>query len=183
LLGRNIGTLEKVDYLNPEAKDGEARWIFISWDGPPDGVVYVLSCNGHVLAERRLGYLERLEFGPYVLNRATIEAWYIPGSGTGINDHSIAILMFDGKSIRILWDHPVDDSATEPADMFRGEPQSNGMRTDEQTYHWEYGDREEKLIKVTGRETRATENRTIRRILPPEKYCFRAAEMKYARCK
>ena len=144
--------------------------------------MFVLACDGHVLAKRDYYKVERINFGPNVLSKTSIETWYIPDSGTGINNHSIAILMFDGKSIRTVWNHDVSDVSAAPADLFTGEPQGKGMRTDEQTFQWEFTS-DEQVIEVTGRETRATENRTIRRILPPEKYCFKAPEMKYVRCK
>lgn len=181
LMGGEFAGLDRAEYMF--TGNARIRWLFISFGGPPDGEVFVLSCNGHVLAKRELGFVERYGWGPELPSLNTAEVWFIPNSGTGINDHSVALLVFDGKSIRILWDHAVDDSATEPAYLFDGKPQSNGMRTDEQTYHWEYGDRDEKIIKVTGRETRSTGIRTIRRTLPPEKYCFDASKLKYVRCR
>lgn len=182
LMGGEFGGLERVDYFFSFADRSRLRWLFISWEGPPDGEVFVLDCDGHIRAKREFGYVEQTNSGPDPGGRNSVEVRYVPDSGTGIDDHSVAILSFDGKAINVLWDHAVDDRATQPAYTFGGKPQSNGMRTDEQIYEWEY-DTHGLVIKVTGRETRSTDTRTIRRKLPSEKYCFKAAEMKYVRCK
>jgi hypothetical protein len=175
-------------YASPEtalyiySNNPQVRWLFISWGAPPGGELFVLACNGHILAKRNFYKVERLDFGPNILNRTSIETWYIPASGTGINNHSVAILLFDGNSIRIVWDHDLNDVSSAPADLFTGEPQGKGMRTDEQTFQWQFAS-DERVIEVTGHETRATESRTIRHVLPPEKYCFSASILRYVRCK
>ncbi len=174
LMGGGFAALESVQYFYYGANLN--RWVFISWGAPPGGMVFVLACDGRVIAERYLGHLEKFDEGPTVNGKETVEVRYISATGTGTFDRSVSLLRFDGKFIVDLWDHDAND--------FGSIPERDGRWLSEtDVYDWEYQLREPVAeIRVTG--TRKTElnGRTHTRGLPPEKYCYREDKNKFVRC-
>lgn len=81
---------------------------------------------------------------PFVNDRPTIEIIAVSDSGTGISDHSVNLLQFDGHTIRRLWAHP---SLSE-----WDEPTAHGEETGKQMYVWHYEENGTKIF-VRGEET------------------------------
>jgi hypothetical protein len=93
----------------PVDKRSNLRWVAVSWyGGPPDGRLFLLNCSGTKIAEANLGslgYVERLRTVRSIGGIATVAATYISAWGTGIEDHSVALLQYRGGRIRVLWTH------------------------------------------------------------------------------
>src|SRR5215469_6411626 len=85
LLGPQIVTsYEKADYLFFNSPNGLIRWLFVSFEAPKDGVLFILSCDGRVISIRELGWVDRLEIGPSINGQATAEVVYVTATGTGV---------------------------------------------------------------------------------------------------
>jgi len=192
LLGRDFAGLEKVDYRFIDTKAGQLRWVFLSWAGPKGGTVFVLSCDGHVVAEHGLGYAEELEFGP-LPDPWTIDVKYTDATGTGLLERSESFLQFDGKTIAVLWDHKILDRSTFPNFMWTGRQDDDRSRTDTYTYQWTYSQPRNE-IRVTGthkveldpgpRKHKAGSDPSVvhSSALPEEKYCFKSEANRFVRC-
>ena len=100
------------------ALDGAAprlRWVAVSWDGPPDGNLYVVNCGGTKIAQlNSLGYVKRLQRVPRIGRIRAVAVTYVPAAGTNIETQSVAILQYRSGRIHILWSHPTLDAAYAP---------------------------------------------------------------------
>jgi hypothetical protein len=96
---------------------GVLRWAFASWEGPPEGTALVVGCDGKPAASFGTGFVEHVRSGPVVNHRGTVEIIVIPDFGTGISDHSVELLQFDGRRILKLWSHMCDDEWGEPVPL------------------------------------------------------------------
>ncbi len=185
LLGQDIAGLRDIQYLPLQHKIGPLRWAFLSWEGPPDGMVFVLSCDGQILAKRGLGFIDKLKAGPAVEGQSTVEARYVSGSGTDMDEHAVSLLAFDGKSIRVLWDHPSYDSST--MSTLRENPKTHQIiwRADTYSYAWSYlpaRSMNKTAIDVTGVHEIDISGVIHKRAARPERYCYRSGKNEFVRC-
>jgi hypothetical protein len=130
LIGRDIAGAVPVKFYPVADSYGALRWAFASWGGPPDGMAFVIGCNGKSIDSVGIGSLDSVRSGPIVNHRGTVELIVVPGSGTGISVRSVVLLQFDGHRIGKLWEHESEDKWYEP------------MRTQTETgnisYRWQY---------------------------------------------
>jgi hypothetical protein len=182
VLGRDIGTFDDVDFRGFRAGDVNLRWLFISWGAPPDGMVFVLTCGGRAIAKLNLGNVRQITQGPWIGQDETIQVIYVPGSGTGINLESVALLRFDGKSIVKLWDHDSDDISSFSSAMLGGALNDERLETKTDHYDWRYS-KSGKEIAVSGNRTIELGGRIRHTALPREKFCYRAAKHQFLRCR
>jgi hypothetical protein len=182
VLGEDIGTFDDVDFRGFRAGDVNLRWLFISWEAPPDGMVYILKCGGRVIAKLGLGNVRQVTQGPWIGRDETLQVIYVPASGTGINLESVALLRFDGKSIVKLWDHDSDDVSAFSSAELGGAPNDERLEVKTEHYDWRYSKSGREIIVSGGRAVELG-GHTKHTKLPREKFCYRAAKHQFLRCR
>jgi hypothetical protein len=178
--GIGIG-IEKAEFRLFSLPKGAARWLLMSWDGPKDGLITVIACDGHTLAKLGLGYFDQAVRGPMVNGKETLEVLYVPETGTGINHQSVALLQFDGNSISVLWNHPSQNIDTFPNGLL-GANDDPRLRTTREIYRWEY-EKNGTGIRVTGLRTTELGRAKRTQKLPSEHWCFQPTTRKFEACK
>ena len=92
-----------------EADGKTVQWYGIQWESPPGGLLYVLSCDGKVLALKRIGAVLSINAGPRLPGVGdTVVVDYIEGSGTGAQIQSSSVLSLQGTHLRELWTHDLN---------------------------------------------------------------------------
>jgi hypothetical protein len=186
LLGPNFPVnYEKADYLLFDTPTGRIRWLFVSYEGPKDGVLFVLSCNGQVITSRGVGWIDKLDFGPTVNGQTTVEAVYVTASGTGLYVEGVSLFTLDGKSVRDLWDHESYDMGSFPPSLWSRDPRETRWRTEIETYEWKYvpiRSANKSEIAVTGTHEIDYDDKARVKPTKPEKYCYRTDKNKFVRC-
>jgi hypothetical protein len=151
------------------------RWVGASWyGGPPEGKLYVLDCGGTKVAEADLGsldYVESLRATRSIGGIPTIAATHISTWGTGIEDHSVALVQYRGGRARVLWTHFIRGS------WYPGD----GRHNEEEYASWRVL-RDGTRIEVITVHTIFGKHRKVRR-LPTEYYCLRTAVWRFVPCK
>ncbi|WP_394762693.1 hypothetical protein [Phenylobacterium sp.] len=155
------------------------QWVLVSWEGPPEGKVFVADCAGRRLADLDLGYVDHATAGPAIQGNATLEVRYIPATGTNIREQSVSLLQFQKEAISVLWDHKSMELASAPlvpmdtADLYRWRFLDGGLR-----------------VAVTGTRTTGTIKDMRRGIiigrnkaLPAESFCFDAKRGVFTGCR
>jgi hypothetical protein len=183
---RSIIQFEGTYFPAPEARfllstfDGrDVQWIGASWEGPVGGAIFLLDCAGKRIAATNLGAVKKLRFGPVLQARRTVEITYVPGTATGEIYSNVALALFDGTSIKMLWDHLVSDSV---------EMQGVGSEYDDM-FQWRYS-ADGQTIEVTGRRKVGAVRDSkfgwpagTTHALPKESYCWNRTESKFSRCR
>jgi hypothetical protein len=184
----SVGSLDKVEYRTFVIPHAELRWLLISFGGPPMGGAYVIACNGGVIARLPLGYFDRVTDGPVIDGHRTLEVLYIPASGSGIQEQSVALIQFSGNAISVLWDHASADISSAPYSLWGGRSGDSRWRTETTIYKWHYIESGLE-IRVTGTRANTIVASTYRghlsgvvHPLPPERYCFQSGVHKFLRC-
>ena len=172
LLERDAGNPERVEYRLFDTKAGPMRWLFLSWENPQDGMAFVLACDGHAVAKRKVGYVVSHGWGqPGNIGPGSgVEITTTSMTSTGVLSVFDSRLQYDGKAINVLWTH---DSMVTP-----GAP---GPDSTTDTYQWIFFPPQNE-IRVTGKRTKALGDDAKSVALPEEKYCFRADANRYVRC-
>jgi hypothetical protein len=167
-------------FLPFDADGQRLQWMGTSWDGPPDGALFVLDCAGSRLAALRLGYVQELRAGPTISGIGQMfEVIYTLGSGTGEREESVSLVAFDKSSISVLWSHEASESASAP---------SLGIEYSDR-FSWRFDDKGTR-VEITGERKVGKFNdaehgwapNTIH-TLPSEAFCWNTAENVYAVCK
>lgn len=179
MVGKEI---EKAEFRIFSLPEGAARWLLVSWDGPKGGLVDVLACDGHAVANLGLGYFDQAMQGPIVNGRATLEVLYVPATGSGINLQSVALLQFDGKAVSVLWDHLSRNINSFPNALDGGAADDERWRTTTDVFRWEYT-KNGTEIRVTGSQKNELGKATRTHKLRPERYCLQPSTHKFATCK
>jgi hypothetical protein len=161
-------------------RDGNTlQWVGASWEGPPEGALFVLDCEGRRLASLPLGHVEKLAPGPIITGFGeTVEVVYIPGIATGEEWQDVSLVAFYGGSIVVLWSREATDLVAMP----------EGKSDYEENYNWRYYD-EGKIILLTRKravgEFADSEHgwaSHTTHALPVETFCWHSELLKYASC-
>jgi hypothetical protein len=179
LVARDV-TPEIVAYRLFDTKAGPTRWLFLSWNNPSeDGMVFVLACDGHVVAKQRVGYIRGHDWGgppdPRTgpgtqVDVTTSVATPTPDHRNSIITQSDTWLQFDGKTIAVLWTH-----ATFVTHI------GNGPGSTADTYEEDFLPPQNE-IHVLGKRRMVLDEDAKPVSLPEERYCYRAALNRYVRC-
>ena len=164
-------------FLPSRIDSQDVQWVGASWEGPVGGAIFLLDCHGKKITARNLGAVKQLHAGPVLKAGPTVEITYIPGTATGEISSNVALALFDGASIKILWDHLVSDSVEMPRVEY------------DDGFEWRYS-ADGQAIEVTGRrKVGAARDATFgwaagtTHSLPKETYCWNGPEGKFSPCK
>ena len=184
LLEQNRGELNLTGTYFPVARalfmsdDANRRqWMGTSWEGPRDGVLFVVDCAGKKIAALQQGAVLRLRAGPVLPIGPTVEVLYMPGTATSEQWTQVDVAFFNGTSIDVLWTQTAIDDV--------GFPTLADYRDD---FAWEFSPDGSK-IHVTGQ-------RKVRTIpdaehnwgpgtahaLPEPTFCWNPARRSYLGC-
>lgn len=150
----------------------DLRWVAASWEGPADGNLYVIGCDGEKVAEATsLGYVERLGPAPRIGGLPTVAVTYIPATGTSIKLRSVALVQYRAGQPRVLWEHATLDAAYPPASL--------GPSYEERTT-WRFLDGHSRIEAITVRTLLGKSRRTVN--LPAARFCLRTSVWRYVPC-
>lgn len=143
-------------------------WVAVSWDGPPDGRLFVVNCNGDKVADGEpIGHVESIEAGPQIGGEQTVAVSYISASGTNIKARAVVLVEFQRGRIRILWRHATLDAGFPPLTPVAEEDRTS----------WRFGNGVQKIDAIT---THKEGGRV--RWRKAERYCLRPHIFRYVRC-
>jgi hypothetical protein len=81
----------KAKFLPFDADGRRLQWMGASWEGPPDGALFVLDCAGAPITVLHLGHVQQRGAGPTLSGIGqTFEVIYISGTGTGVQEERMA---------------------------------------------------------------------------------------------
>lgn len=83
------------------------QWYGIQWESPPNGLLFVLSCEGKVLIRKTLGAVDSIEPGPRLPGAGNTIIVYLHASGTGEQNQWISVLSLSRMHLRELWTHDI----------------------------------------------------------------------------
>jgi hypothetical protein len=168
-------------FPSPEAKfllqtidKQDVQWMGISWEGPQNGALFLLDCNGTALAHSNLGSIKELKTGPVVPAGQTVEVVYNSEDGTGLYAISTAWVRYDNGTIVTLWKHENSSVVTFPS---LGDDYKD-------TFAWTLSPDGER-ITVTGKRVVDTVEHDhgwasgTTHDLPTKYYCWSSGEMKF----
>jgi len=179
--------VEKVDYLPLDFAGIPIRWMFVSYSASYDSgaKVFVLSCDGTVLAQTDTGPILTVAFTTSITNREyvnrdyTVEAHYEDLRNSG---ESTIIMQYKNNEILHLWVHPIRTETYWPGTHPGVAHRDDHIRKVTDTYSWTYN-RYTNTIEVTGqRATELKSGSTTYRTLSPEKFCYRPEFTRYVPC-
>jgi len=91
-------------FVSSTDKGVSIQWMGTRWSDY-EGTVFVLDCRGKVLTTSVLGSVVRMRRGPVLPGLGlTVEVVYIPGHASSVRWESVALLVFQNNSIRVLWE-------------------------------------------------------------------------------
>jgi hypothetical protein len=143
-------------------------WVAVSWEGPPEGRLFVVNCEGHKVADdESIGYVEGIEAGPRIGGEQTVEVTYTSAAGTNIKARAVALVQFRRGRIRFLWRHATLDAGFHPLTPVDEEDRTS----------WRFGNGVQKIDAITTHE----EGGRVR-WRKVERYCLRRNVLRYIRC-
>jgi hypothetical protein len=172
LVGQDLVGCCKVISSSLGGASAGLRWVAASWEGPADGTLYVVNCDGVKVAELdSLGYVERLVPAPRIGGIPTVAVTHIPATGTSIKLRSVALVQYRAGKVRVIWEHATLDAAYPPASL--------GPSYEERT-SWRFLEGHSRIEAITVRTLFGKSRRTVK--LPAERYCLRASVRHYVPC-
>jgi hypothetical protein len=164
------------------------RWLAVSWEGPPDGRVFVLDCDARTLAAKPLGYVQRIGKGPTVEGLPTLEAVYVSPGGDAAKTQ-VSLLQLKDGAVRVLWTHAATEAWGAPLALVPHQgPAGERWRSSKTVFTWRYL-RHGAAISVAGlrndetREGRRSAGATDQaRTTSAEAFCYRAENGAFERC-
>jgi hypothetical protein len=151
------------------------QWMAVSWEGPPDGALFVLDCSGAELGALRIGKVVGLRPGPGITGFGqAFEAIDIPGIATGSGASEIKLVAFREGSISVLWTQDLRQ-------WLSLGPRGAGEQV--RAYTWKYS-ADGLVIQVTGKRFDPTDGhrpQTVK-MLPKETFCWKMQQNIYVPC-
>lgn len=103
-------------FLPFDADGRHLQWLGVSWEGPPDGALFVLDCEGRTVAAVRLGYVQALRKSSVVPGVGqAFEVIYTSAVGAGEHEETVDLVSFEKDAIAVVWSHEASESVSAPS--------------------------------------------------------------------
>ena len=88
------------------SSDSAIHWLSIGWEGPIDGLLFAVNCDGNAIDAKEIGSVEKISAGPTVPDLGeTVLVNYTDGTGTGAIHKSYSLYALGASKLVQLWTH------------------------------------------------------------------------------